>query len=211
MRERDRRVARWLAILIVGAVWLAALLAGGPRAEWNTNLFELLHAQQRGPRVEWALAVTWLGDWLILVPLSIAAAGYLLWCKQRREAWTLLASVMAVRILVAGQKTWIGRARPEVEQWMVEYTASFPSAHAANSLATLLAVAILLPQSRSTSRLFVGIAVACSAVVGLSRIVLGVHWPSDVIGGWAFALLATIPLSVLRREKASSRKTPGTC
>lgn len=190
--------------MIVAAVWMVALLAGGPGAEWDTSLFEFLHEQQRGWRVEWALAVTWLGDWLILVPLLIAAAGYLLWRNQHREAWALLASVMSVRILVAAQKTWIGRARPEVEHWMVEYSASFPSAHAANSLATLLALAILLPRPISTSRWLVGIAFACSVAVGVSRIVLGVHWPSDVIGGWAFALLATIPLMVLRREKVSS-------
>lgn len=182
-------------------MWLTALLAGGPTAEWDASLFASLWPQERGWIAEWAFAVTWLGDWLVLVPLALAAAGYLLWRGLRLQAWTLLATVSAVRILVAAQKAWLGRTRPDVEHWMVEYTASFPSAHAANSLATLLAIAILLPRSRSASRLFVGLALACSAVVGASRIVLGVHWPSDVIGGWAFALIATIPLWSLRRSQ----------
>ena len=182
-------------------MWLTALLAGGPTAEWDASLFASLWPQERGWIAEWAFAVTWLGDWLVLVPLALAAAGYLLWRGLRLQAWTLLATVAAVRILVAAQKAWLGRTRPDVEHWMVEYTASFPSAHAANSLATLLAIAILLPRSRSASRLFVGLALACSAVVGASRIVLGVHWPSDVIGGWAFALIATIPLWSLRRSQ----------
>lgn len=103
--------------------------------------------------------------------------------------------------MVFAQKEWLGRTRPDVEHWMTEYSASFPSAHAANSLATLLAIAILLPRSRSAYRLFVGFALVCSALVGASRIVLGVHWPSDVIAGWAFAAFATIPLWSLRSEK----------
>lgn len=187
--------------VILAAVWLAALLAGGPTSQWDTITFASLRPQDRSWIAESAFTVTWLGDWLVLVPLALAAAGYLLWRGQRQQAWTLLATAAAVRILVAAQKEWLGRSRPDVEHWMVEYSASFPSAHAANSLATLLAIAILLPRSRSARRLFVGFALACSAVVGASRIVLGVHWPSDVIAGWAFALLATIPLWSLQSEK----------
>lgn len=187
--------------MIIAALWLTALLAGGPTYEWDTALFASLRPTECGWIAETAFSVTWLGDWLVLVPLALAVAGYLWWRRQRHQVWALLATVAAVRTLVAAQKEWLWRARPEVEHWMVEYTASFPSAHAANSLATLLAIAILLPRSRSDSRLLLGVALACSVVVGMSRIVLGVHWPSDVIAGWAFALFATIPLWSLRSEK----------
>lgn len=196
---KTRHPGRWIPALLLTAVWLTALLAGGPTAEWDKRLFASLRPQERGWIAEWALAVTWLGDWLVLVPLALAAAGYLFWRGLRLQAFSLLAAAAAVRSIVAAQKALLGRPRPDVEHWMAEYSASFPSAHAANSLATLLAIAILLPRTRSVSRLFVSLAIACSAVVGASRIVLGVHWPSDVIGGWAFAILATMPLWLLRR------------
>ncbi len=77
---------------------------------------------------------------------------------------------------------------------MAEYSASFPSAHAANSTVTFLAVAILMTKSR----LATVIAVVLAAAVGLSRIILGVHWPPDVIGGWAFAGLALLLFSKFR-------------
>jgi undecaprenyl-diphosphatase len=172
-------------------------------SEWDIVLFASLRPQERSWIAEWAIAITWLGDWLVLVPLALVAAGYLLRRGQCRQAWALLAMVAAVRILVAGQKEWLGRTRPDVEHWTVEYGASFPSAHAANSLATLMAIAILLPRSRSASRLLAAVALACSAAVGASRVVLGVHWPSDVIGGWAFALVASIPLCSLRSKKSA--------
>lgn len=198
---RDRRLTQGLLALILASVWLTTLLAGGPPSEWDTAMFASLRPTERGWIAEAAFAITWLGDWLVLVPLALGVAGYLWRRGQRHQAWALLATVAAVRILVAAQKEWLGRTRPDVEHWMVEYTASFPSAHAANSLATLLAIAILLPRSSSASRLLVGIALAGSALVGASRIVLGVHWPSDVIAGWSFALFATLPLWSLRSEK----------
>ncbi|AKH44334.1 undecaprenyl-diphosphatase [Altererythrobacter atlanticus] len=194
---------RYIALACAAmAAWLAALLAGGPASGWDRMVFALLRPQERGWIAEWAYALTWLGDWLVLVPLALAAAGYLWWRGRRAQAWGLLGTVAAVRILVAAQKELFGRPRPDVEHWMAEYSASFPSAHAANSLATLLAIAILLPPTHSARRLAVGIALAICAVVGASRIVLGVHWPSDIIGGWAFATLATIPLWRLRAPKA---------
>ena len=194
MAGQDHRIARLFVCFLLATVWLTALLAGGPTAELDGALSASMRPPAQGWIAQAAFAITWLGDWLVLVPLAVASAAYLVWQQRCVEAFSLLATVAAVRVLVELQKAWLGRPRPNVDQWMVEYSASFPSAHAANSLATFLAIAILLPKSRTARRTLVGVALACSALVGASRIVLGVHWPSDVIGGWAFALIATSPL-----------------
>lgn len=180
----------WLPAACLAALWAVALMAGGPASDWDLAVFSAMRRERWDWFAELAWAVTWFGDWLVLVPVALAAAGFLLWRKSAREAAALLATVAAVRALVALQKLWFARARPDVEQWMVEYSNSFPSAHAANSAVTFLAVAILLVRSRSA----VVAAIAASAAIGVSRVVLGVHWPSDVIGGWAFGILAALPL-----------------
>lgn len=157
--------------------------------------------QQRTWLVDVAWTVTWLGDWLILVPVAIGSAGWLLWRKQKREAIALLITVAAVRGLVSLQKILVARPRPDAEPWMVEYSNGFPSAHAANSAVTFMAIAIFL----SGSRRAIAAGAALTMVVGLSRVFLGVHWPTDVLGGWAFGLLAVLPLWKLRRARRQPR------
>ena len=181
----------------VAASWLFALVAGGAASEWDEALLSVLRQHRHNELVDLAWALTWLGDWLVLVPVALAAAGVLLWRNLRTEAVVLLAIVAVVRVLVSFQKVWFERARPGVEHWMVEISNSFPSAHAANSFATYVAIAILLDGSRTA----VGLAIAISFLVGATRIVLGVHWPSDVIGGWAFAAFAMLPLWRFRYDR----------
>jgi undecaprenyl-diphosphatase len=184
----------WLMAIAMLAIWLAAMLFGGAASNLDAGISSALRPEQRDWLVEVALIVTWFGDWLVLVPLALAAAGLLLWRGSIREALALLGAVAAVRLLVTLQKTWFGRGRPDVEQWAVEITNSFPSAHAANSAATFLAIAILVARSRSA----IALALAGTAAVGVSRVVLGVHWPTDVVGGWAFAILVMLPLWLSR-------------
>lgn len=198
MKETRRiHTGSLLAALGLAAIWLTAFVAGGATSRWDLSLFSALRPGERTGLVELAWLITWLGDWIILVPTSLVATGVLLWRGLRLQALALLGTVGAVRILVALQKTWFGRVRPEGEQWMTEYTYSFPSAHAANALATYVAIAILLSGSRTA----IAVAVACSVIVGITRMLLGVHWPSDVIGGWAFAGLAMILLWRLRAAR----------
>jgi len=68
-------------------------------------------------------------------------------------------------------------------------TRSFPSGHANSSMIFYLAVALALTAGTRWERPAAAAAVLLSLLVGISRVMLGVHWPSDVIGGWAFGLL----------------------
>ena len=89
------------------------------------------------------------------------------------------------------QKYWIARARPDLEPHLVVVkTSSFPSGHATSSMIFYLTLALVLDRRHAlASRRGVAAAILLSLLIGISRVMLGVHWPSDVIGGWAFGLL----------------------
>ena len=94
------------------------------------------------------------------------------------------------RILVETQKYAIARFRPEDEVHLVPVsTPSFPSGHAGNSMIVCLTLAILFFGDTRWKRPAVAVGFLLSLCIGFSRVMLGVHWPTDVIGGWAFGLL----------------------
>jgi undecaprenyl-diphosphatase len=94
------------------------------------------------------------------------------------------------RGLSEAQKYWIARARPDLEPHLVVVkTSSFPSGHATSSMVFCLAVALALTTRSRWRRPAVAGAVLLSLLIGTSRVILGVHWPSDVVGGWAFGML----------------------
>jgi len=186
------------------ALWLVALGAGGASLPLDAHILARLHPADRTLWVDAAWAVTWLGDGVVLVPLAVATAGFLMIRRRWAEALTLIAVTASVRLLVTVQKHGFGHARPDVHQWMPESAPGFPSGHAANSLITWVALAMLLTGSRSA----MAAALVLSFLVGLSRVVLGVHWPSDVIGGWALGALAAVVLWHIRIRLARAVGRP---
>ena len=165
---------------MLALIWLAALSLGG--AGFDPWLIARLHPGRPDGWVTAAWVLTWLGDWAVLVPLGLGGVG------RRRDAAVLVLALAAVRVLVGVQKHLIGRVRPDVTHYMTETSFSFPSGHSANAAATYLALALFLTRSRVARALAVLLVLA----VGLSRVALGVHWPSDVIGGWAFGSFAAL-------------------
>lgn len=127
--------------------------------------------------------VTWAGDASQRSIAMIAAGAWLLW-QQRVRA----ALVMVIFPSVAGATSSIlkqlyARARPDVVPHLDHFSnLSFPSGHATNAMAILLLAALLIPAHKRG--LWIALALAGGLTVGLSRILLGVHWPSDILGGW---------------------------
>jgi undecaprenyl-diphosphatase len=144
-------------------------------------------ALREGRSPDWVISlfqgITWLGDASQRSIIMIAAGGWLLW-KQRVRA----ALVMVIFPSVAGATSSIlkqlyARARPDVVPHLDTFgNLSFPSGHATNAMAILLLAALLLPSRHRT--LWIFLAIAGGVAVGLSRNLLGVHWPSDVVAGW---------------------------
>ena len=182
MSSRSVRLAGGVTAL--AALWLATMLTG--TGALDHRLLHALYAMDRPALRGAVIAVTNLGEPWVLVALTLAGVAGLLVSRRSRPALLLLAITLVGRGLVELQKLGIGRLRPEDQVHLVPVKSlSFPSGHAANSMIVFLSLALVVPGPR-WKRLAVPLALAVTAAVGLTRPMLGVHWPSDVIGGWAF-------------------------
>jgi undecaprenyl-diphosphatase len=107
---------------------------------------------------------------------------------KRQAAFFLLVAVGGGMLLSAGLKMGFERARPDlVPHHTRVYTASFPSGHAMLSAVVYLTLAALLARVQSERRvktMIIVLAVLLTLLVGMSRVYLGVHWPTDVLAGW---------------------------
>ena len=180
--------AAWLAIPSLALLWLAMLLLGGGGAD-RTLLLEL-YAVERPWLVVAAMAFTFIGNGTTLVPVTLLAACWLMFHRRFRAALLLLVATGTGRILVILEKISLARHRPDEDLRLVEVNdLSFPSGHAGNSMMVFLCLALLLPRDPSRRRTAVCAALLLTFLVGLSRPMLGVHWPTDVVGGWAFGAM----------------------
>jgi undecaprenyl-diphosphatase len=143
-----------------------------------------------GPRwlEEAARDVTALGSMVVLTLVTLLVAFYLAMARKRGGALLVVLSVGGGILLSSLLKAFIERARPDVVPHLAEvFTASFPSGHATMSAITYLTLGVLLARVEKSRRLkayLLATAVLLSLLVGLSRIYLGVHWPTDVLAGW---------------------------
>lgn len=178
----------WTGLVLAVAVWLAAMIWGGRESVTDIQLYLRLAIEGGTPLARNAILFTELGGGLVLTLMALLAGVYLA-IRRRRRAALLLFMIFAGRLVVELMKIIVDRPRPGVSPHLVAVTGnSFPSGHAANAMITYLAIALLLPVAQRNRAIAVGIGLAVALQVGVSRVMLGVHWPSDVIGGWAFAL-----------------------
>ena len=140
--------------------------------------------------------VTSLGSGTVLTCVVVAVTGLLLIQRHRLTALALVAAAWSGSAAVSLLKAHVGRARPTiVDHWAVVDNSSFPSGHAASSAViylTLAAVASQVTHGRVVRGYLIGLAIVLVGAIGLSRVYLGVHWPSDVLAGWSFGTLWAI-------------------
>ena len=179
----------WAAIVSLCIIWLLCLGLGGRDFAPDTAIYHALYVQGGTTLAQNASLFTRLGDGIFLSILTLFAAAYLA-VRRRRRAALLLIMVFTGRFLIELQKVVFDRPRPGVSPQLVSVDSySFPSGHAGNGMITYLAIALLLPVAQRNRAIAVGLGLAVALQVGISRVMLGVHWPTDVLGGWAFALL----------------------
>jgi len=132
---------------------------------------------------------TALGGVGVLSLLTLASFGYLWLQGLRRVALFLLLAIAGGLLLSLALKSGFERPRPElVSHGAMVYTSSFPSGHSMLSAVVYLTGGALLAMVHSARRVriyLIGCSVLATLLVGVSRVYLGVHWPSDVLAGWA--------------------------
>ena len=132
---------------------------------------------------------TALGGHALLGLLTIAAIVYLLLLKKRGTALMAFVAIAGGMVVSMVLKDFFDRARPElVPHGMHVYTKSFPSGHSMLSTVTYLTLGAVLArvQPRRLLKVYlIVLALGIACLVGASRVYLGVHWPSDVLAGWA--------------------------
>jgi|KBSSwiStaDraftv2_1062776.scaffolds.fasta_scaffold11068_4 undecaprenyl-diphosphatase len=156
--------------------------------------------------------VTTLGGFTYLTLITVVAVASLLFFRKPRQAVVLAVTVCLAEVSSDVLKIFYERPRPTlVPHGVYVYSHSFPSGHSTLSAATYLTLAAILSSldRRRPFKAFVfALAILMTAGVGVSRVYLGVHWPTDVLGGWtlgaAWALLARVALGMWRGEAQDS-------
>lgn len=199
----ERRV--WLTALVAALVAYFLFELTGEVLEGETRAFDegvllMLRdpadpAMPRGPAwlTKMMVDITALGGVTVLTLLVTLVVVYLALRQKYRTALFVTASILGGWALSSAMKLGIARPRPEVVQHLVEVTdMSFPSGHAMLSAITYLTLGAMLSrlEERASLRYFFPlVAVVLTLLIGLSRIYLGVHYPTDVLGGWAAGMV----------------------
>ena len=196
------------ALAALAATWLAMLLLGA--GEIDRAVLVNLYAGDHPWVALAAIGFTRLGDWVTVVGVTIAGAAFLAWRKQVRDALTLLVASFSGRALIIWQKVEFARMRPQENIHLVDvHYLSFPSGHSANSMIAYFCLAWLAARDSPHRMWWAAAAIALSVAIGVSRVLVGVHWPSDVLGGWAFGLLwSLLILRLAQTLKRNSKTSP---
>ena len=141
------------------------------------------------PWFEVAVAdITSLGGYAVLTLLVVGVAAYLLAVGKRGAAGLVVVSVNSGAVLSEALKLGFARPRPDLVAQLAHATSSsFPSGHAMLSAIAYLTLGALLARAHARRRvklLVLFAAMTLTVLIGLSRIYLGVHWPTDVLAGW---------------------------
>ena len=181
-----------ILVVVLGTAGVGVVLfmihtnTGFARLDHSASLFGAHHATALSTRV--LRIYTQLGGALVIVPLGLVVA-IIETIRQRRAAVVgFLTLVVGGQFLVANvTKSIVDRARPHFDQLTGFSGPSFPSGHAVACAACLAAFALLLGRGRSrgTRALLATLAVDLSTGIACTRVMLGVHWLTDVLGGLA--------------------------
>ena len=138
---------------------------------------------------EFVRDISGLGSPGVLILLVTATVIFLRLSDKRRTAFFVLLATVGGGFISILLKEGFGRPRPDLVPHSTHvFSASFPSGHAMMSAVVYLTLGALVARLIPSKRLkiyIMGIAVALSTLIGVSRVYLGVHWPSDVLAGWA--------------------------
>jgi undecaprenyl-diphosphatase len=207
------------ALLAVGAVWMFVAVASevgkGDTSQVDERIVRAFRsandpADPIGPSwLEGAMRdLTALGSTVVLLIITGAVAVFLAVRRQTHALVLVVVSTVGGFVLAQALKLVFSRPRPDLVPHLAQvYSSSFPSGHSMFSAVVYLTLGALLSQlvqERTLKVYFLGVACFLTFVVGLSRVYLGVHYPTDVLAGWsaglAWALACWMAASYLQRR-----------
>ncbi len=198
---RSLLVVLFAAVVFTGVIVLANMavrvVSNDAVSNIDVSVSNLLKEMRNAPADELMIIITMLGDGLVMTALLAAIVIWLIWHKAYRAALAAMIAVLAARIFVGLLKYGIQRPRP-IESFQGVELFSFPSGHATIAALTFGILAVLVSHSMGRWARALVYAVCALAVVSIaySRIYLGVHWLSDVMGGLLFGAVVAAAFGV---------------
>lgn len=229
-RSRWRAFKRTEARLLMALLGVLALVWGflaltdevreGDTSRFDRTLllaFRTPHdlATPIGPRwlQESARDITALGGFTTLSLVTAMGFAILMLLGRRTQAWILGGSVVIAQVLAEGIKAIVQRPRPDlVPQHDMVYSSSFPSGHAMMAPVVYLTLAAIVAAGHRRTAIKVLLLIGATVLVlgiGVSRIYLGVHWPSDVLAGWTLGAIVALTGSELLFRSAPKKSGGG--
>jgi len=209
-RESLRLLFAFLVILVplAGFAGLAEELREGQGFFFDQPILLFLH-KLATPGIDWFfVTMSKLGYQWGVIPVDVAITAWLVWKRRYRDALFFVLAVVGSLLVNMGAKAHYTRFRPELwESIAPEHSYSFPSGHAMGSASLATAVALLAWPTRW--RWWVTVpALVFMLLVGMARVYLGVHYPSDIAAGWSAACAWVLAMHWLVASRAPPPPSP---
>jgi undecaprenyl-diphosphatase len=210
LRRHTNLLVLIVAFLIIGGIWTFVQIAdevveGDTKHfdEWAVKALRMPNPKpppERPPEVpigpEWVREVgrdmTALGGVAVMFLVTAMVAGYLLMVRKYHAMWLVLIATAGGLLVSSVLKRAFERPRPDVDHYAYVYTSSFPSGHSMLAAVVYLTLGSLLTRivpERVVKIYVIVVALLLTVLVGLSRVYMGVHYPTDVLAGWTAGLV----------------------
>ena len=199
-----------IALALFG--WIAEEVLEADTLRFDYAVRNAIHSKSFPLATTWMLRITSLGNWYVILPAAVLLAAFLVVKHRPHEARLLAVAMLGALMLDSVLKIAFHRARPSPYFGLdAPRTYSFPSGHALITFCFVgfLAGIITLHLDAKWLRCTVwALAIVVIMLVGLSRVYLGVHYPSDVIAGYAAALawMSAVGFVAHREQKVVEKK-----
>lgn len=186
--------------LLLVFIAIAASVLAGLTQEFDKHILLFIRGYASGTADSIALAVTSLGNVATIVSICVVLAFFLYVHKNRLAAVQIITSLSLAIATNALLKLLFQRDRPDLWEYITHVsTFSFPSGHAL--LSAMLATAVLLLGWNTKYRLLLAVFAPLFAItIGLSRLYLGVHYPTDVMAGWCIGIIVGMTGVIVGRK-----------